>query len=74
MPILEAAIKKALGEDALIPWGFWQAMDVRTIMYMAENLGMKRRQTRGTIHTAMDDVMKQIEEVQEAWRFLAPAL
>lgn len=58
-------------DDYRSPFPFYKAMDVRTLVNFCKALGMTPEE-RDTDHVAMADVMKQIAEVQECYRFLNP--
>lgn len=49
------------------PWKFWDIMDTRTAWAMAAAFGWCR--TKGVVaHTAREDAIAQVIEVQTAWR------
>lgn len=71
LPILEYAMKTAIestGEKFVRPWGYYTPTDVRSIYRFAKWCGMNVPAIP-TPHDAMDDVQKQIIEMQQAYNY-----
>lgn len=68
LPILSSNMRDVVGDSYVQPWKFWQVMDVRTLFRFSKWSGMEAEPIE-TPHSAMADVEKQIDEVQQAWNF-----
>ena len=69
LPLLDAMMRTVIGEGCKTPWKYWAAMDVRTIMNFCKMCGHQPAK-EDTPHDAMEDVQKQIKEVQCCWHYV----
>lgn len=69
LPILDEAMRRAVGECYHTPWKFWNVVDVRSIVSFCKDCGLQLEKV-DTPHDALEDVMKQIGEVQLCWQYV----
>lgn len=69
LPLLDAVMRTVMGEGYKTPWKYWAAMDVRTLMNFCKMCGFTPL-PQDMPHDAMEDVNKQIKEVQCCWQYV----
>lgn len=67
--ILEHAYETEIGK---IPWKFWNARDMRTLIDIAEAKGFDKKSIKrnGIHHSALDDAVYQAQVMANAWHYI----
>lgn len=69
LPLLDEAMKRIVGDGYKTPWRYWAAMDVRSVQNFCQRCGLPKGGAE-TPHDALEDVKKQIREVQMCWHYV----